>query len=113
MNLSNPNKPLRIPNLSILAFSLQSSLKCEINAKDKGLRLRIHPSVYTIHVAIIPARVRADFGIETRIIRYGNQVLCGEEHTQSRKLRWQRCDPRSEEHTSELQSLMRISYAVF
>src|SRR3546814_7696105 len=23
------------------------------------------------------------------------------------------CDPRSEEHTSELQSLMRISYAVF
>src|SRR3546814_8488625 len=24
-----------------------------------------------------------------------------------------KCDPRSEEHTSELQSLMRISYAVF
>src|SRR3546814_3101925 len=26
---------------------------------------------------------------------------------------WQRCPARSEEHTSELQSLMRISYAVF
>src|SRR3546814_2694999 len=26
---------------------------------------------------------------------------------------WPRCEPRSEEHTSELQSLMRISYAVF
>src|SRR3546814_11188836 len=30
------------------------------------------------------------------------------------KLRgWRRCRMRSEEHTSELQSLMRISYAVF
>src|SRR3546814_2280916 len=27
--------------------------------------------------------------------------------------RWRRHEPRSEEHTSELQSLMRISYAVF
>src|SRR3546814_4959386 len=26
---------------------------------------------------------------------------------------WSRMEPRSEEHTSELQSLMRISYAVF
>src|SRR3546814_9877291 len=26
---------------------------------------------------------------------------------------WRACPPRSEEHTSELQSLMRISYAVF
>src|SRR3546814_1732182 len=26
---------------------------------------------------------------------------------------WRRASPRSEEHTSELQSLMRISYAVF
>src|SRR3546814_8527678 len=26
---------------------------------------------------------------------------------------WQKARPRSEEHTSELQSLMRISYAVF
>src|SRR3546814_5579451 len=26
---------------------------------------------------------------------------------------WPKCAPRSEEHTSELQSLMRISYAVF
>src|SRR3546814_8070212 len=30
-----------------------------------------------------------------------------------RGLRRERADPRSEEHTSELQSLMRISYAVF
>src|SRR3546814_10425563 len=30
-----------------------------------------------------------------------------------RPARWRRTDRRSEEHTSELQSLMRISYAVF
>src|SRR3546814_8242571 len=29
------------------------------------------------------------------------------------RLEWQAAPPRSEEHTSELQSLMRISYAVF
>src|SRR3546814_2972145 len=32
---------------------------------------------------------------------------------QSRLRPWFRCHERSEEHTSELQSLMRISYAVF
>src|SRR3546814_3013826 len=32
---------------------------------------------------------------------------------QRRKYRWSTCPFRSEEHTSELQSLMRISYAVF
>src|SRR3546814_3062392 len=31
----------------------------------------------------------------------------------SRPIAWDGSDPRSEEHTSELQSLMRISYAVF
>src|SRR3546814_8792875 len=36
----------------------------------------------------------------------------GERHYRS-KLLEPRGDPRSEEHTSELQSLMRISYAVF
>src|SRR3546814_958479 len=30
-----------------------------------------------------------------------------------KKLTWHNVKPRSEEHTSELQSLMRISYAVF
>src|SRR3546814_9793240 len=33
--------------------------------------------------------------------------------TPSRKMIERICDERSEEHTSELQSLMRISYAVF
>src|SRR3546814_4306900 len=45
----------------------------------------------------------------------------GQQHQRSRRHRRHACDedihhplaPRSEEHTSELQSLMRISYAVF
>src|SRR3546814_4600111 len=37
---------------------------------------------------------------------------CGREHPQVAVLGIE-CDARSEEHTSELQSLMRISYAVF
>src|SRR3546814_7390836 len=47
-------------------------------------------------------------------------VQCAEEHRLRIRLRQRRArrpvaddDPRSEEHTSELQSLMRISYAVF
>src|SRR3546814_9933802 len=37
----------------------------------------------------------------------------GEETARLRALPWQEKEKRSEEHTSELQSLMRISYAVF
>src|SRR3546814_10500122 len=54
--------------------------------------------------ADVPQRSRAD--------RVGRQSRClpdarGAEHAAGRR------HPRSEEHTSELQSLMRISYAVF
>src|SRR3546814_5758258 len=48
-----------------------------------------------------------------------DQRLCGEPGFGARLVRRDRCgavtdhDGRSEEHTSELQSLMRISYAVF
>src|SRR3546814_4965630 len=45
-----------------------------------------------------------DFGV-TRITPAGELVLTNEAHA--------RLQGRSEEHTSELQSLMRISYAVF
>src|SRR3546814_1505741 len=40
-------------------------------------------------------------------------VLAPGEATMDGIIRWLRANPRSEEHTSELQSLMRISYAVF
>src|SRR3546814_6951522 len=48
---------------------------------------------------------------EDRLGRYPAQVGCGRREAQSRDSRCRA--PRSEEHTSELQSLMRISYAVF
>src|SRR3546814_8907471 len=40
--------------------------------------------------------------------------LFGQDHTMRyRRFKYIHCEHRSEEHTSELQSLMRISYAVF
>src|SRR3546814_2319729 len=44
---------------------------------------------------------------EQKIVRGRPRVRAARHH------RFIRCQPRSEEHTSELQSLMRISYAVF
>src|SRR3546814_2035628 len=40
-----------------------------------------------------------------------DRIVVDQQHRFARARR--RCRPRSEEHTSELQSLMRISYAVF
>src|SRR3546814_9213663 len=48
---------------------------------------------------LLPFRRQRDQGNEAAFVRVGVAELPGE--------------PRSEEHTSELQSLMRISYAVF
>src|SRR3546814_12826926 len=41
-----------------------------------------------------------------RVVRYGDRHSCHDGRART-------CRQRSEEHTSELQSLMRISYAVF
>src|SRR3546814_4485093 len=48
----------------------------------------------------------------------GTSPVDGRSTLRNPRIRWwpvrpERCPPRSEEHTSELQSLMRISYAVF
>src|SRR3546814_5692114 len=55
-------------------------------------------------------------GLDHRIL-YRHQLPSGPLHRQGvGDGTWHQCDPgsgRSEEHTSELQSLMRISYAVF
>src|SRR3546814_1920194 len=45
--------------------------------------------------------------------RKGKNVATSERRARSAQAVLQRCRRRSEEHTSELQSLMRISYAVF
>src|SRR3546814_10180939 len=43
----------------------------------------------------------------------GNAAIVGQRHRLDRGIVGKRAEVRSEEHTSELQSLMRISYAVF
>src|SRR3546814_4918799 len=47
------------------------------------------------------------------LVRLAELLDHAEEHPQPRALQLHGLAPRSEEHTSELQSLMRISYAVF
>src|SRR3546814_8898147 len=51
--------------------------------------------------------------IETRIERDGSDYVINGRKWWSSGAGDPRCEVRSEEHTSELQSLMRISYAVF
>src|SRR3546814_8695603 len=53
------------------------------------------------------ARSAGAFRFRRRVRRFGGASAC------SRHRRATAADDRSEEHTSELQSLMRISYAVF
>src|SRR3546814_4901999 len=48
-----------------------------------------------------------------RAVGGGRCRLCPGKGAAHRRRPWRRRGPRSEEHTSELQSLMRISYAVF
>src|SRR3546814_5139039 len=59
--------------------------------------------------------LEANEGLEQlRFLENGEKILCVEVEARGR-LFWELNNPvdRSEEHTSELQSLMRISYAVF
>src|SRR3546814_1450345 len=55
----------------------------------------------------IDLTLRAEYGVCKDI------CILREDHLQHRIAAQPVADPRSEEHTSELQSLMRISYAVF
>src|SRR3546814_9687335 len=52
-------------------------------------------------------------GDDQLLPRKGRQTRGARAHRVADKLRRYLCHQRSEEHTSELQSLMRISYAVF
>src|SRR3546814_10081235 len=73
----------------------------------------IRPEIY-----VTAAAVSASLTVAGTMISLGNALvwilawLAGF-LLRSAAIRWQLALPRSEEHTSELQSLMRISYAVF
>src|SRR3546814_1529631 len=75
-----------------------------IEVADSPLATRIHLSVGQR----IPARI----GAMGRCIAARQHLGREDLRRNIEELRWQ-SPPRSEEHTSELQSLMRISYAVF
>src|SRR3546814_7034854 len=84
---------------------------------------RPHPVVEAARAAVIEAQADEAVRLEGRqdvvadlAVHRRAHVLGGAEHEGQRRHRGFRHDAverRSEEHTSELQSLMRISYAVF
>src|SRR3546814_7577480 len=71
-----------------------------------------HPDLIQCDLAVMPvAAGGAEAGLD---IGRGLQPLRHDAVLKARQMRLQEIDhARSEEHTSELQSLMRISYAVF
>src|SRR3546814_7629639 len=94
---SHPVEKHRLPRIiqiEILVFipvtdfrmELKSSLDAEVVLTWPGIQSRINSAIHFRHEAIVS--------------RYVSDVVYP-------------CEQRSEEHTSELQSLMRISYAVF
>src|SRR3546814_7501940 len=82
----------------------------ELDAADALLADEFDNVVGARHAGIV------GFGLEAREAQRQlatEQIGLGADFVRRRFLRLQVIDPRSEEHTSELQSLMRISYAVF
>src|SRR3546814_7562263 len=78
-----------------------------LRAEPEYLQIMPGPSVWPLFAAIFTA----GFFVLMTIQAYGISLACGVLAIPC-VLRWL-WETRSEEHTSELQSLMRISYAVF
>src|SRR3546814_10449834 len=78
------------------------------------LLLRIRPAPYLVHAKVRMRTVgKADRGRRPRHFRLRHDMLQITEPEPAIFFRHRDAVERSEEHTSELQSLMRISYAVF
>src|SRR3546814_7813275 len=66
------------------------------------------------HLTVEPGFEREIYGhVEQRARRREHEIAARGDRLDPVEQRLQIASPRSEEHTSELQSLMRISYAVF
>src|SRR3546814_7141895 len=81
-------------------------------------RSQLHRGVRTIAQLAAPRRAGRQGGgetqtVETDVFRVLDEVVRVTRNQQRRQRGERRWQSRSEEHTSELQSLMRISYAVF
>src|SRR3546814_5038299 len=97
--------------VEIVGFALFRSFEKFVAAR--GHRLRVGRRQFLVR----RGAHRADRGDRRRLIGYGFQILaltaCAERREQRGGQQGGSDRARSEEHTSELQSLMRISYAVF
>src|SRR3546814_1292827 len=71
--------------------------------------IRVVPGENALSVSADETRRRQIAAYREQPVRIAHRQMCGRE----RLVRIARVQPRSEEHTSELQSLMRLSYAVF
>src|SRR3546814_3558992 len=98
---------------SHLEGSIESGLPVEMKLGDRFSFLEVQvvfrsdgPEIHP--VGIVPGLVFVDGHAVGRIEGFGH-FYCGRETATP----WFLSEKRSEEHTSELQSLMRISYAVF
>src|SRR3546814_9261774 len=102
--------PLRIslpPHLFLIhsiSFQLRRGSNCSAvqdDKDDRSLTPLAWPTMLPKPRRLVPSMFRHQRGLVARLMRLARVGLGGVDK------------PRSEEHTSELQSLMRISYAVF
>src|SRR3546814_4574961 len=82
------------------------------SSRRRHTRCALVTGVQTCALPILCILAEFDPALEPRIARLDDEGL-PRGHRKLREARDARVERRSEEHTSELQSLMRISYAVF
>src|SRR3546814_5599795 len=93
---------------SALANSVEIAKRCNLTLELDKPRLPDFPTPEGITLDDYMVRL-AEEGLEKRMV----QLFPDEAERQANHAQYQERLHRSEEHTSELQSLMRISYAVF
>src|SRR3546814_3714084 len=95
---------------------------CDSNSLDARAIVRLYLQVcdaaayahrnLVIHRDIKPSNVLVDDNGHVHLLDFGIGQFTDAQDERTHTM-WRALTPRSEEHTSELQSLMRISYAVF
>src|SRR3546814_5943646 len=95
----------------VCSSDLERVCSCPIRAVERGdgLRVQLGGSGHGARMRYRPRDAAASSRGPHRIHRTRNRIAV----TWPLPCPYRPCRPRSEEHTSELQSLMRISYAVF
>src|SRR3546814_1621875 len=87
-----------------------SRLRMQVDSKPEKLD-ELDRRIMQLKIEREALMKETDTASAERLVRIEDEVTLLEEEADALTARWQA--ERSEEHTSELQSLMRISYAVF